>query len=92
MSKTKMTALTAAMFASSIASAAISDSSNPFSAQSLSSGYQQVDFGKHAEGKCGEGKCGGKKASDEGKCGEGKCGENKAKAAEGKCGEGKCGH
>merc|ERR1712225_1323 len=68
---------------------------NPFSMQSLESGYSQFA----AEGKCGEGKCGGDKAAKsadgkavEGKCGEGKCGGDKAaKATEGKCGEGKCG-
>merc|ERR1712225_154026 len=55
---------------------------NPFSMQSLESGYSQFA----AEGKCGEGKCGGDKAakSADGKAVEGKCGE-------GKCGEGKCG-
>merc|ERR1712093_649503 len=63
---------------------------NPFSMQSLESGYSQFA----AEGKCGEGKCGGDKAakSADGKAVEGKCGGDKAgKATEGKCGEGKCG-
>jgi uncharacterized low-complexity protein len=67
---------------------------NPFTANPLTSGYDQVNK-SGAEGKCGEGKCGeAKKAAKEGKCGEGKCGEAKKgeKAeGEGKCGEGKCG-
>ena len=58
---------------------------NPFSSNSLESGYKVA-----MEGKCGEGKCGGEKKAKEGKCGEGKCGGEK-KAKEGKCGEGKCG-
>ena len=37
---------------------------NPFSMQSLSSGYMVAMEGKCGEGKCGEGKCGGKKADD----------------------------
>ena len=53
---------------------------NPFSMQSLESGYSQFA----AEGKCGEGKCGGDKAAS---MAEGKM----EKAKEGKCGEGKCG-
>lgn len=63
---------------------------NPFAANDLSGGYQQL-AGNHGDGKHGEGKCG------EGKCGEGKCGgdgdkdEDKDKGGEGKCGEGRCG-
>jgi len=72
-----------ATLAASMASTTIA-AENPFTSQSLESGYKVM-----AEGKCGEGKCGGK-AKKEGKCGEGKCGEGKAKK-EGKCGEGKCG-
>lgn len=72
-----------ATLAASMASTALS-AENPFTSQSLESGYKVM-----AEGKCGEGKCGGK-ADKEGKCGEGKCGEKKGDR-EGKCGEGKCG-
>ena len=71
---------------------------NPFSANTLESGYQlaQADS-KSAEGKCGakdegkkaEGKCG---AKDDSKKAEGKCGaKDDSKKVEGKCGEGKCG-
>ncbi|TGD76263.1 hypothetical protein E4634_00260 [Mangrovimicrobium sediminis] len=92
-------ALGTAFLASSIAPLAAA-SSNPFSAQQLSGGY---DLANHAklmeEGSCGgksaEGSCGEKKA--EGSCGEkkaeGSCGEKKAegscgeKKAEGSCGE-----
>jgi len=78
-------ALTAGLVLSPIVSA---DTSNPFAAAELSSGYMQL-----AEGKCGgdkkaEGKCGAEKKA-EGKCGEAKCGADKK--AEGKCGEAKCG-
>lgn len=61
---------------------------SPFTAESLTTGYQVALADKTGEGKCGEGKCGEKK-DGEGKCGEGKCGEKKD--SEGKCGEGKCG-
>lgn len=86
-------ALGAAFLATSIAPLA-SASSNPFSANPLTSGYDQANYASHAEGGCG-----GDKAKKEGKCGEGKCGDkakegkcggDKAKK-EGKCGEGKCG-
>jgi len=95
-------ALGAAFLAASIAPLA-SASSNPFSAQQLSGGYDLANFGHHEkadkEGKCGdakkgegEGKCGdAKKGEGEGKCGEGKCGDAKKGEGEGKCGEGKCG-
>jgi uncharacterized low-complexity protein len=91
-------ALGAAFLATAIAPTASAEV-NPFTANSLTSGYDLANYAHHGE----EGKCGGdKKAAQEGKCGEGKCGENKAakegkcggdkKAAkEGKCGEGKCG-
>ncbi|MFK8048065.1 MAG: hypothetical protein AB8B81_06515, partial [Halioglobus sp.] len=84
-------ALGTAFLASAIAPMASAEV-NPFSAQTLSGGYDLVSFGKHEEGKCGEGKCGGgeAKSEGEGKCGEGKCGGDKAEG-EGKCGEGKCG-
>ena len=55
---------------------------NPFGAQQLSAGYEQLaDSHKVKEGKCGEGKCGGEKKpkAEEGKCGEGKCGGEKRK-------------
>lgn len=70
---------------------------NPFSAETLSSGYSQLAHNhggeeKDGEAKCGEAKCGEEKKDGEGKCGEAKCGEDKKdKDAEGKCGEGKCG-
>ncbi len=70
---------------------------NPFSAETLSSGYTQLadnhgGEAKDGEAKCGEAKCGEEKKDGEGKCGEAKCGEDKKdKDAEGKCGEGKCG-
>lgn len=76
----------AALVASTLATAPVNASENPFATTELPGGYMLA--GK--EGKCGEGKCGGDKAKGEGKCGEGKCGGDKAKG-EGKCGEGKCG-
>ena len=106
MKKTAMTAFSAAMLASSMASVAVADT-NPFAAKMLNSGYQIANYAKDAEGKCGEAKCGADKAAKEAKCGadkaakEAKCGADKAateakcgadKAAkEGKCGEAKCG-
>ncbi|MFT5593549.1 MAG: putative low-complexity protein [Oceanicoccus sp.] len=87
MTKTKMKPLAMALgatLAASMATTALA-AENPFTSQSLESGYKVM-----AEGKCGEGKCGESKTKKEGKCGEGKCGEDKAKK-EGKCGEGKCG-
>ena len=81
-------AIGAAFLAASVSPVA-SAASNPFSAITLSGGYDIANHGEH-EGKCGEGKCGGDKAEGEGKCGEGKCGGKKAEG-EGKCGEGKCG-
>lgn len=103
MTKTKLKPLAMALGATLAASVAtnVMAAENPFSSQSLESGYKVM-----AEGKCGEGKCGeGKAKKAEGKCGEGKCGESKgkkaegegkcgegkAKKSEGKCGEGKCG-
>jgi len=87
MKKTQMTPLAVALGAA-LTMGAVSNTmaaENPFSSNSLESGYKVA-----MEGKCGEGKCGGEKKAKEGKCGEGKCGEEK-KAKEGKCGEGKCG-
>lgn len=91
--KTGLT-ITATLAAAMLSSATFANE-NPFSANSLESGYQlaQADS-KSSEGKCGEGKCGAKDDSKkaEGKCGEGKCGaKDDSKKAEGKCGEGKCG-
>lgn len=85
-------ALGAAFLASAIAPVASAEV-NPFTANTLSSGYDLANYAHHGEeGKCGEGKCGGdKKAEKEGKCGEGKCGGDKKAEKEGKCGEGKCG-
>ena len=94
-----------AFLATSIAPIASADA-NPFTANSLDTGYNQVNHAHHGEeGKCGEGKCGEGKCGEgkcgEGKCGEGKCGEGKGAHthgegegktdSEGKCGEGKCG-
>jgi uncharacterized low-complexity protein len=104
MAKTYMKPLAMALgatLAASMASTALS-AENPFTSQSLESGYKVMAEGKCGEGKCGESKskkegtCGEDKAKKEGKCGEdkakkeGKCGEDKTKK-EGKCGEGKCG-
>jgi uncharacterized low-complexity protein len=89
MKNTAMTALGAAMLASSMASVAVADT-NPFAAKVMSSGYQLADYAKDAEGKCGEAKCGAEKKDGEAKCGEAKCGADKA-AKEGKGGEAKCG-
>lgn len=98
--KTLALALSGA-FALSISTASLA-TENPFSAKTLSSGYQVADAHKAADGKCGTGKCGAEKAKKakmaaDGKCGTGKCGAEKAKkAADGKCGaekatDGKCG-
>ena len=98
MAKSQMKPLAMALgatLAASMASTSLA-AENPFTSQSLESGYKVMAEGKCGEGKCGsskmdkEGKCGESKANKEGKCGEGKCGESKAKK-EGKCGEGKCG-
>ncbi|MFU8817218.1 MAG: hypothetical protein ACNA7W_17865 [Pseudomonadales bacterium] len=87
-------------FAATFAAASLADvQENPFAANALDGGYDQLAKGdvegKCGEGKCGEGKCGEAKDDTEGKCGEGKCGEGKCGEAkddaEGKCGEGKCG-
>ncbi|WP_018233751.1 HvfA family oxazolone/thioamide-modified RiPP metallophore [Thioalkalivibrio thiocyanodenitrificans] len=83
-----------ALFVGSMAVAPMASAAeNPFSMQSLSSGYTVAD--KHGgEGRCGEGRCGGA-SSDKDKDAEGKCGgdasSDKDKGSEGKCGEGRCG-
>jgi uncharacterized low-complexity protein len=96
MQQIKKTAIATALGAvviGSLASVSVQANTNPFSVQSLESGYMQI---------APEGSCGGDKAEKaaktmkEGKCGEGKCGGDKAEKAaktmkEGKCGEGKCG-
>jgi len=68
---------------------------NPFSAETLSSGYSQLAHNHSGEKKGDEAKCGEAKCGEEDKDREGessKEGENKQdKDAEGKCGEGKCG-
>jgi uncharacterized low-complexity protein len=64
----------------------VSAAENPFSSNSLESGYKVA-----MEGKCGEGKCGVDKKSKEGSCGEDKKAKEDKKVKEGKCGEGKCG-
>ena len=100
--KDRMKPITAAVgtaFVASLAAASASAADNPFAAEELDNGYDQLAQaeaeGKCGEGKCGEGKCGESKGEGEGKCGEGKCGESKGegegKCGEGKCGEGKCG-
>jgi uncharacterized low-complexity protein len=71
--------LGSAVLAGSLATgAATADSTSPFAAIDLGSGYQLASVdSKGGEGKCGEAKCGADMASDkmgEGKCGEGKCG------------------
>jgi uncharacterized low-complexity protein len=95
-----ITAVVGTAFIASMASAGYADADNPFAAEALDSGYDQLALAD-TEGKCGEGKCGEAKDEGEGKCGEGKCGEAKDEAegkcgeakdeGEGKCGEGKCG-
>ena len=74
--KTSIATALGAVVIGSLASVSVQANTNPFTVQSLESGFMQsVD-----EGKCGEGKCGGDKAEKaaktmkEGKCGEGKCG------------------
>jgi uncharacterized low-complexity protein len=86
----------AGAFALSVSATTVTAAENPFSAQTLSAGYQVADnhAEKGADGKCGEGKCGAEKAKKmkDGKCGEGKCGAEKAKKMKDvKCCEGKCG-
>ncbi len=91
-SKKPLAAALGAAFMASTVAPLVTAEANPFSAQQLSGGYDQVNFAHHEEGKCGEGKCGdAKKGDGEGKCGEGKCGGEKKADGEGKCGEGKCG-
>ena len=88
----KMKPITAAVgtaFVASLATASVAHAENPFAAEELEKGYDQLAQAD-AEGKCGEGKGGESKEEGEGKCGEGKCGESKDEG-EGKCGEGKCG-
>lgn len=88
---TSLSLAAATTFAASLAMSPIANAAeNPFSLNSLSTGYSVADH--HGEGKCGESKCGEAKCGEkegEGKCGEAKCGEKGE--GEGKCGEGKCG-
>ena len=106
----KKTTFTALALTSSVAFAAASFgalSSNPFSAKSLSSGYQvaQATTTTTATEKAKEHSCGADKKAD-GSCGatkkaegmsgadkkaDGSCGAEKEKMKDGKCGEGKCG-
>ncbi len=84
-------------FALSISATTVNAAENPFTAKTLSSGYQVAESAtKMKDGKCGAGKCGAEKKAAEsatkmkdGKCGAGKCGTSKKvateKAAEGKC-------
>jgi len=88
-----ITAVVGTAFVATLATAGAANAENPFAAEVLDEGYDQLAQAD-AEGKCGEGKCGEgsdePKGDEEGKCGEGKCGESKDEG-EGKCGEGKCG-
>ena len=101
-----ITAAVGTAFIATLATASFANAENPFAAEALDSGYDQLALAD-SEGKCGEGKCGEAKDEGEGKCGEakdegegkcgeakdegeGKCGEAKGEG-EGKCGEGKCG-
>lgn len=84
-------------FALSIAAPSVNAAENPFTAKSLSSGYQVADnsTGKMKDGKCATGKCGAsKKAAMKkaamAKAKEGKCSAEMMKGAEGKAKEGKC--
>lgn len=76
-------------FALTIAATSVNAAENPFSAKSLSSGYQVADADiKMKDGKCGAGKCGAskKKAMEENigeKTHDGSC--SAEKSAEGKC-------
>ncbi len=70
LSNKKLKPITAAVgtaFVASLAAASFVYAENPFAAEELENGYDQLAQGD-AEGKCGEGKCG------EDKDGEGKCG------------------
>ena len=67
---TPLTLVLGTLFTVSLANSGIAHAAdNPFSMNSLSSGYVML-----AEGKCGEGKCGGAKG------GEGKCGMSRMDA------------
>ena len=74
-------------FAASISATAVNAAENPFSMQTLTSGYMVADAHDAKEGKCGTGKCGAEKKAKGDKAKEGSCGADKAK--EGSCGEGK---
>lgn len=84
--KTLALALSGAFAFSMAATPVHAESANPFSATTLSTGYQVADAEKAKEGKCSAGKCGAEKMEKkaDGKCGTGKCGANK-KAKEGSC-------
>ncbi|MFT5841056.1 MAG: putative low-complexity protein, partial [Flavobacteriales bacterium] len=56
--KTTIAAALGAVVIGSLTSVSVQANSNPFSINSLESGYMQIA----PEGKCGEGKCGGDKA------------------------------
>ena len=81
-----------------LANVASAESSNPFQAEKLQSGYSNTDGSfKLAKGKCGSGKCGSNADKDKndkqgnGNCGSGKSGADNDKKGSGKCGSGKCG-
>lgn len=80
-------------FAASVSATAVNAAENPFSMQTLSSGYMVAEHHEGKEGKCGTGKCGAEKKAKGDKAKEGSCGD---KAKEGSCGgekakEGSCG-
>ena len=63
----KMKPITAAVgtaFVASLAAASFANADNPFAAQPLDTGYDQLAQAD-AEGKCGEGKCGADKKEGE---------------------------
>lgn len=68
--KTFISIAVGSAFAATLGAPLVSAASNPFTMQSLDSGYM-ADVHDYAGQKGEEGKCG------EGKCGEGKCGNGK---------------
>lgn len=92
-SKKALSLVLGSAFAASVSATAVNAAENPFSMQTLGSGYMVADHHEGKEGKCGTGKCGAEKKAGGDKAKEGSCGE---KAKEGSCGgdkakEGSCG-
>ncbi|MDX5364621.1 MAG: hypothetical protein LPJ91_10765 [Pseudazoarcus pumilus] len=83
-SKQKLVSLAlGSTFALASMGAVAANAENPFSASSLSSGYQvAANHEKGKEGKCGEAKCGAKDEKKE----EAKCGAKDDKKGEASCG------